>query len=126
MPLNLSGKWTASFSTTCKLLVILALIFSLSLPAGAASEESALSGGDILLLHSQTLDDGDLANLRQIADGATALGRSLDLAEPGEAIARLTDYKLVICYDLKADPILARRLLDSRTKLLVLGGRVDF
>ena len=83
MPLNLSGKWTASFSTTCKLLIILALLLSLSLPAGAASVESTLSGGDILLLHSQTLDDGDLANLRQIADGATALGRSLDLADPG-------------------------------------------
>ena len=122
MPLNLSGKWTASFSTTCKLLIILALLLSLSLPAGAASAESTLSGGDILLLHGQTLDDGDLANLRQIADGATALGRSLDLAEPGEAIAHLTDYKLVICYDLKADPILARRLVESQTKLLVLGG----
>ena len=124
MPLNLSGKRTASFNTTCKLLIILALILSLSLPAGAASVESTLSGGDILLLHSQTLDDGDLTNLRQIADGATALGRSLDLAEPGESIAHLTSYRLVICYDLKADPILARRLVDSQTKLLVLGGEL--
>lgn len=124
MPLNLSGKWTASFSTTCKLLLVLALILSLSLPAAAAAQESTLSGGDILLLHSQTLDDGDLTDLRRIADMATALGRSLDLAESGEGAAHLGDYKLVICYDMQADPILVRRLLDSQTKLLILGGEL--
>lgn len=124
MPLNSSGKWTASCSTTCKLLLVLVLILSLGLPAAAATQESILSGGDILLLHSQTLDDGDLTNLRQIADGATALGRSLDLAEPGEGAVHLADYKLVICYDMPADPILARRLLDSQVKLLVLGGEL--
>ncbi len=124
MPLNLSGKWTASFSTTCKLLLVLALILSLGLPTAAATGESTLSGGDILLLHSQTLDDGDLTGLRLIADAATALGRSLDLAEAGEGAAHLADYKLVICYDMPADPILGRRLLGSQTKLLILGGEM--
>lgn len=124
MPLNSSGKWTASFSTTCKLLLVLTLILSLSLPAAAAAQESALSGGDILLLHSQSLDEDDLINLRLLADAATALGRSLDLAEPGEGVTHLKDYKLVICYDLEADPILGRRLLDSQTKLLALGGEL--
>ena len=129
MPLNSSGKWTASFSTMCKRLTVLALMLALVLglgvPAGAATEENAdLSGGDILLLHGQTLDDGDLANLRRIADGATALGKEMDLAESGEGQSHLEDYKLVICYDLKSDPILARRLLDSRARLLVLGGEL--
>jgi len=125
MPLNLSGKWTASCSTTCKLLLVLVLVLSLSARAAAATEESAeLSGGDILLLHSQTLDEDDLTNLRLLADAATAIGRSMDLAEPGEGQAHLADYKLVICYDLKADPILGRRLVDSQAKLLVLGGEL--
>ncbi len=106
-----------------KILLTVLLFMLLSMPVLAASPEDSLPGdADILLLHEEQVTDEQLESMRLLADIATALGKSMELGTPEQASGLYSHYSLILCYDMKQDASLAQTLVQSGTRLMVLGG----
>ncbi len=104
--------------------ILLALALLLVVPAHAQEAETDFGNADFLLLHEEQISEEQLGSLRLLADGATALGKSMDLATPAQAKSVLGHYSLILCYDLKPNATLARSLAESGAKVLLLGGEI--
>lgn len=125
MPSNSNTKWTANCSMMSRLLPLLLVLCLLVVPVSAAQESEAPAGSaDILLLHEENISDDDLQQLRILADGATAIGRSLALGTKDQARRQLSGYQLILCYDLDRDDVFSRFLVRSGAKVLILGGDI--
>ena len=125
---NSSTKLTANCNMTCKriFIALAVLLFSLlALPVSAAKAADKLPGeADILLLHDEQVTDDQLENIRLLADTATALGKGMEIGTPAQASGLYSKYTLIICYSMDADDDLARTLINSGAKVLVLGGDI--
>lgn len=109
----------------CKRVLAVLLVLSialLSVPVYAAETEFSLGKADLLLLHEEQLSDDQLADLRILADTATTLGESMDIATASQAEALFDHYKMILCYDMQPDAVLAKQLTQSGAKLFLLGG----
>ena len=125
MPSSSNTKWTVNCSMMSRLLTLLLALCLLVVPVSAAQGAESLSGSaDILLLHEENISDDALEQLRILADGATAIGRSLELGTKDQARRHLSGYQLILCYDLDRDDVFSRFLLRSGAKVLVLGGHI--
>lgn len=108
---------------TCKRILAILLVFGITLfsvPAYAA--ETASDEADLLLLHEEQISDSQLDDLRILADTATTLGESMDIAAVSETDVRFDRYKMILCYDMQPDAALAKKLVKSGAKLFLLGG----
>ena len=130
MQSSLRKRWTVNCSTMCKrLLWILCFcgLLCICLPIQAQAEESPraaeLSGGtDLLLLHEETISEDELGSVRILADSATALGKSAEIGTPEQADGLYGGYSMILCYKMTPDADLAGKLLQSGTRIMVLGG----
>ncbi len=132
MQSNLNTRLTTNYNTMFKwcsqIFLILLLCICSPLTTSAASEDTedteeiSYGDADFLLLHGDGLSDEELTNLRLLADTATALGKSMDIAAPEQVEGLYDQYDLILRYDLPSDSVLADRLIRSGTKILILGG----
>lgn len=130
MQSNLNTRLTTNYNTMFKwcsqIFLILLLCICSPLTTSAASEDTedteeiSYGDADFLLLHGEGLSDEGLTNLRLLADTATALGKSMDIAAPGQVEGLYDQYDLILCYDLPSDSVLADRLIRSGSKILIL------
>ena len=70
---------------TCKRILAVLLVFGItlfSMPTYAA--ETSSDEADLLLLHEEQISDKQLDDLRSLADTATTLGESMDIAAVSE------------------------------------------
>lgn len=107
-------------------LLILMLFCLCGMTALADDSDTAPLPGtaDILLLHNEQVSDEELDNLRLLADTATALGKSMEISTPAQAVNRYSHYSLILGYALDSDSRLARTLVRSGTRLMLLGGQL--
>ena len=125
MPSSSNTKWTVNCNMMSRLISLALVLCLVLLPVSAAQQTEGLLGdADILLLHEENVSDSDLRQLRILADGATAIGRSMELGTKDQTRRRLSRYQLILCYDLDRDDVFSRFLLRSGAKVLVLGGDI--
>lgn len=125
MPSSSNTKWTVNCNMMSRLVSAALALCLVILPAAAAQDAGSLSGdADILLLHEENISDDDLGQLRILAEGATAIGRSMELGAKTQASRVLSRYKLILCYGLERDDAFARLLMGSGARVLVLGGKI--
>ena len=108
-------------------LVLLALLLS-AVCAGAVEPETAFlpdGSGDILLVHSRSLEDTARQSVERLVTLGAAMGKIVDYGTPEQCAAVLDQYDYVICYDLPGgEPEFERAMKDTDANLMIIGGEI--
>lgn len=122
MPLSLSRRWRASFSTTCKALCCCLILLAANAASARARANTPADAARMLLVYdvrNPAMAEGDV---ERFCTMMTAMGKSLDFGDIRDYRDTLSAYQYVVCYRLEEiaeDDMKA--LCDYEGHLMIMG-----